>query len=123
MELRRNPIPKNIFTPLQGTTTRMASYHLIFFNETESYQIVHESNVRRIDTEGSATLMIRNKSIKCKVILSGTFLSLILIFYWLFLGSLGDCESELQRQTRLSQQENSKNAILSTFSCINHFIL
>jgi hypothetical protein len=122
MELRRKPIPKHIFTPTQGTTTRVANHYLLYFNETESYQIVARSSIKKLDKEGSAMLIIRNKLVKGKVIISGSFLSLSFIFSCLSVGSLEDCESELGRQTRLSQQENGNCAILSIFSCINYLL-
>jgi len=114
VEGRRKPIPKRIFTPTRVSAI-MANHYLLFFDETESYQIVARSSIKKIDNEGSATLIIRNKLMKGKVVLSGNFLSLILIFYFLSLGTLEDCELELGRQTRLSQQINDNSKILPIF--------
>jgi hypothetical protein len=68
---RRKPVPRAIFTPTQRASATIAKYYLLFFEETESYQIVAQSSIKKIDDAGSATLAIRNKILKGKIILAG----------------------------------------------------
>lgn len=77
MELRRNPIPKHLFTPTQDSTNRVPTHYLLFFDDTESYQIVGRSSIKKIENDGSAIIKIRQKSIKGRIICLGKILTWI----------------------------------------------
>ena len=102
------------------------AYYLLFFNETESYQIVARSSIKKIDDQGSAAINIRNKLLKGLIIVSGEFLN---FFYYksfvnsIFIGTFEECEKEMNRRTLLSQQSDNNIKLLFPFSYINYFLL
>jgi hypothetical protein len=73
-ESKRKKFPRTVFTPTQRASATVEKYYLLFFDATESYQIVARSSIKKFDNEGFATLAIRNKLLKGKIILEGDFL-------------------------------------------------
>ncbi len=73
IEERRKHIPRTMFSPSQQPSATNPKYYLLFFNETETYQIVAKSSIKCIDDQGLATITIRNKQLKGKIILTGDF--------------------------------------------------
>ncbi|CAF3254381.1 unnamed protein product [Rotaria sp. Silwood2] len=110
IEGRRKHIPRKIYTPTQQPSAINPKYYLLLLNEIETYQIVAKSNIKCVDDHGSTTITIRNKQLKGKTILTGDFLKFnhsFQSFYSLSLGSFDECEKEMSRRTRLSQQDNN----------------
>jgi hypothetical protein len=68
---KRKQFPRTVFTPTQRASATIAKYYLLFFNATESYQVVARSSIKTIDDEGFAIIAIRNKLLKGKVIFKG----------------------------------------------------
>ncbi|CAF3819288.1 unnamed protein product [Adineta steineri] len=91
---QRKHIPRKIYTPTQKSSATIAKYYLLFFNETETYQIVAKSSIKCVDDHGIATITIDKKQIKGKTILTDSF---------------DECEKEMSRRTRLSQQDNNND--------------
>ncbi|CAF2858513.1 unnamed protein product [Rotaria sp. Silwood2] len=92
IEGRRKHIPRKIYTPTQQPSAIIPKYYLLFLKETETYQIVAKSSIKCVDDHGLATITICNKQLKGKIILTGSF---------------DECEKEMSRRTRLSQQDNN----------------
>ncbi|CAF1450177.1 unnamed protein product [Rotaria sordida] len=90
---RRKRVPHTIFTPTQSSNV-ISNYCLLYFIETESYQIAARSSIKKFDEKGFAKVLIRNKFFQGKII---------------HVDSLDGCEKELGRRTRLSQQDNTNN--------------
>ncbi|CAF4068844.1 unnamed protein product [Adineta steineri] len=91
---QRKHIARKIYTPTQQPSATIAKYYLLFFNETETYQIVAKSSIKCVDDHGIATITINKKQIKGKIILTNSF---------------DECEKEMSRRTRLSQQDNNND--------------
>ena len=47
IESTRKRVPPTVYTPTQSASMRCA-YYLLFFNETESYQIVARSSIKKL---------------------------------------------------------------------------
>ncbi|CAF2094996.1 unnamed protein product, partial [Rotaria magnacalcarata] len=88
MTSRRQVLPRQVFTPTQGTPP--PSHYLLFFEDTNSYQIVARSSLKKINGD-VVFIMIRNKLVKTKSA---------------YHGSLEECNSEYLRLTRVSQNES-----------------
>ncbi|CAF5187923.1 unnamed protein product, partial [Rotaria magnacalcarata] len=63
MTSRRQVLPRHVFTPTQGTPP--PSHYLLFFEDTNSYQIVARSSLKKINGD-VVFIMIRNKLVKTK---------------------------------------------------------
>lgn len=81
---RRKTIPRVIYTPTQRRSATVVKYYLLFFDETESYQIVSQSSIKTIDNTGSVTIAIRNKICKGKIIFRGNLFNIKIDFDLLF---------------------------------------
>ncbi|CAF2091361.1 unnamed protein product, partial [Rotaria magnacalcarata] len=88
MTSRRQVLPRQVFTPTQGTPP--PSHYLLFFEDTNSYQIAARSSLKKINGD-VVFIMIRNKLVKTKSA---------------YHGSLEECNSEYLRLTRVSQNES-----------------
>lgn len=98
---RRQTRPRQAYTPTQRTPP--PTYYLLFFDLTESYQIVARSSLKTID-DNVATIMIHNKSVTTNVVHRGMFLYSNFCLYFLYIGTLDECNTEYARLTRLSQR-------------------
>ena len=64
---RRKRIARIVFTPTEASNAT-PSHYLVYFIETESYQIVARSSIKQIDDNGCATILIRHKMLQGKII-------------------------------------------------------
>ncbi|CAF3733872.1 unnamed protein product [Rotaria sp. Silwood1] len=75
---RRKRLPRTVFTPTQSSNV-ISNYYLLYFIETESYQIAARSSIKKFDEKGFAQVIIRNKLFQGKIIHVGNVLNYDLI--------------------------------------------
>ena len=114
MTSRRQTFPCRVFTPTQHTPP--STHYLLLFEETNSYQIVAQSSLKNINDDVTF-ILIRNKLLQAKIVFHGllSYLFICFILANCLSGSLGDCNSEYARLTRLSQDQadDQNNRIFS----------
>ena len=116
---------RNVFSP--SDNFNRPSHYLLYFDSTDSYNIVLLSSMNNINGE-TATLYVHGKKTIATIITSGNAENMHLLYRLInciFVGTFDMCESERKKRTRQSQQtsedEEGKTTFYLTIMKLFHF--